>query len=260
MESNHEFCRDVVLALLAGGGRAAAKVLDYGCGGAQVVRALRGAGVEAYGADVFYEGGSHLSALQSDPLFQSGVIRKMEGDRTDFADGMFDIVFNNQVLEHVEDLDRVLTEIDRVLKPGGSVLSLFPDRGVWREGHCGIPFLHRFPKGSRLRIGYAFALRTLGLGYFKDGRTRWDWATNFCDWLDKWTFYRSLGQIHQSFERRFDDLQHIEDEYLVFRLKRTRLAALAGTATLPWTRPTARFVVRRMMGLVFTARKPLAAS
>ena len=36
----------------------------------------------------------------------------------------------------------VLAKISRVLKPGGMVLSLFPDKGVWREGHCGIPFLH----------------------------------------------------------------------------------------------------------------------
>jgi SAM-dependent methyltransferase len=259
MESNHEFCRDAVLALLANGASSSVKVLDYGCGAAQVVRALRAAGVEAYGTDVFYGGGSHLHALRQDQLFQSGVIRQMESDKTDFADEMFDVVFNNQVLEHVEDLDRVLNEMHRVLKPGGAVLSLFPDRGVWREGHCGIPFLHRFPKGSRLRIGYAFALRTLGLGYFKDGRTRWDWATNFCDWLDQWTFYRPLGEIHQSFERLFEDLRHVEDEYLVFRLKRSRLAQLAGPANMSWARPGARFIVRRTMGLVFTARKPLTA-
>ena len=258
MELNHEFCRDAVLALIPSSAIRSAKVLDYGCGGGQVVRALRDAGVDAYGADVFYEGGSSLNALRSDPLFQSGVIRKMESDRTDFEEAMFDIVFNNQVLEHVEDLDRVLAEIHRVLKPGGSVLSLFPDRGVWREGHCGIPFLHRFPKGSRASVAYAFALRSLGLGYFKNGRTRWDWATNFCDWLDKWTFYRSLGEIHQSFGRLFGNLHHIEDDYFAFRLKRTPLAPLAGAMSMAWTRPAARFIVRRNMGLVFTARKPAA--
>jgi len=44
---------------------------------------------------------------------------------------------HQQVLEHATDLDVVVHEIARVLKPGGSCLSLFPDKGVWREGHCG---------------------------------------------------------------------------------------------------------------------------
>jgi len=59
----------------------------------------------------------------------------MDGDRTPFVTGSFDLVINNQVLEHVTDLDVVVHEIARVLKPGGSCLSLFPDKGVWREGH-----------------------------------------------------------------------------------------------------------------------------
>ena len=263
MEPNHEFCRQAVLGLLKSEGAesqrgvgASAKVLDYGCGGAQIVKALRSSGVEAYGADVFYEGGSHLHQLQREELFQSGVVRKMESDQTDFADNTFDIVFNNQVLEHVEDLDRVLIEIHRVLKPGGTVLSLFPDRGVWREGHCGIPFLHRFPKGSRLRVGYALALRCAGLGYFKEGRTRREWARNFCEWLDKWTYYRSLPEIHRGFQRLFTDLRHMEDTYFTFRLQGTSLAPFAAASDTALLRPLARFVVRRNMGLVFTARKP----
>jgi 2-polyprenyl-3-methyl-5-hydroxy-6-metoxy-1,4-benzoquinol methylase len=42
------------------------------------------------------------------------------------------------VLEHVEDFDVVLRAMNRVLKPGGMVLSIFPDRSVWRQGHAGI--------------------------------------------------------------------------------------------------------------------------
>ena len=169
----------------------------------------------------------------------------------------FDVVFSNQVLEHVPDLDKVLSEIHRVLKPGGVILSLFPDRAVWREGHCGIPFLHRFPKGSRLRASYALMMRCMGFGYFKEGRSRREWSRNFCQWLDDWTYYRSLPDIHQGFARHFKDVQHMEDEYLAFRLRRSSLAALAGPSQIAVVRPLARYIVRRNMGLVFTATKPL---
>jgi len=94
-------------------------------------------------------------------------------------------VIDNQVMEHVRDLDGVLGEIQRVLKPGGMVLNLFPDRSVWREGHCGIPFLHRFGKKSRLRVRYAAACRGLGLGYHKGEKSVMGWSEDFCRWLDE---------------------------------------------------------------------------
>src|ERR1019366_9228148 len=116
-----------------------------------------------------------------------------------FADCYFDLVVNNQVLEHVDDLDGVLREIHRVVKPGGQVLSIFPSRDVFREGHIGIPFAHWFPGppgplpdgrgsdsgtepgpegaplgsgwyaylGSRLRFYYTWALRSAGMGTWK---------------------------------------------------------------------------------------------
>jgi len=264
MLPNHEYCRDAVLALVQLPGLDSrspsdrpARVLDYGCGAAQIVKALRAAGVDAYGADVFYDGGSHFRALEHDELFTSGIVRRMESDRTDFDGNTFDVVFSNQVLEHVPDLDQVLGEMHRILKPGGVVLSLFPDRSVWREGHCGIPFLHRFPKRSRLRMSYALMMRSIGFGYFKEGRTRREWSRNFCEWLDNWTYYRSLTDIHQGFSRHFTDVQHMEDEYLAFRLRRSPLASLAQASQTPVVRPLARYIVRRNMGLVFTATKPL---
>lgn len=75
------------------------------------------------------------SAQLSSELFDGGVIRRMDVNRIPFETESFDFMVNNQVMEHVPDLDGVLNEILRVLKPGGTVLSLFPDGGVRREGH-----------------------------------------------------------------------------------------------------------------------------
>jgi len=41
-------------------------------------------------------------------------------------DGVVDLVFSNSVLEHIKEIDKVLSEINRVLKPGGRLVFTVP--------------------------------------------------------------------------------------------------------------------------------------
>jgi ubiquinone/menaquinone biosynthesis C-methylase UbiE len=43
-----------------------------------------------------------------------------------FESQMFDVIYANQVFEHVRFLDRMFEECVRVLKPGGTLITLFP--------------------------------------------------------------------------------------------------------------------------------------
>lgn len=245
--NNYEFCARWVQDQQP---PADARVLDYGCGAGQIVDELRRRGIAAFGCDVFYDGGDYSAQVDAE-RFASGVIRRIDGARIPFDDASFDYVINNQVMEHVEDLDAVLREIARVLKPDGVVLSLFPDRGVWREGHCGIPLLHRFAKGSRLRVHYAVLMRHLGFGYFTGTLSRRQWSEDFCLWLDRWTHYRSLGEIRATYARHLGTLQHREDYWLARRLEGKALPlplALVPSAVQ-------RLIVRKLGGLVFEARR-----
>lgn len=239
--NNYEFCTHWAIGQQ---GRVPMRALDYGCGAGQIVSMLRARGVNASGCDVFYEGGDYSRMVE--PGLLDTVIRRMEPDgMIPFPDSSFDVVVNNQVLEHVEDLDRALSEIARVLKPGGRVLSLFPDRGVWREGHCGIPFVHWFPRRSRLRVYYAALWRAVGFGNFKNGKSVMQWSEDFCDWLDKWTFYRSNAEIDRAFRRWIGVPAGIEANWLACRLgERKALAAL-----IPAT--VRRFMVNKLAGRVF---------
>jgi len=244
--NNYEFCARWALEHCADG---QATVLDYGCGSGQIVQLLRRQGCEGFGCDVFYAGGDASGAV--DPsLMAKGIVRRMEDGAIPFETGFFDLVVNNQVMEHVEDLDRALAEIARVLKPGGKVLSVFPHQEVWREGHSGIPFLHWFPRRSRTRVYYAATLRTLGLGHFKGAKSRWQWSLDFCDWLDRWTHYRTLSQIRSAYERHFTNIGHQEAAWLIARLE----ARGRGLALLP--RPLLALAARKLGGLVVVARKP----
>lgn len=209
---NYEFVAQWVKGRL--GGRSG-RVLDYGCGAGQIVGLMRARGVDAWGCDVFYGGGDYSTQI---PAAVRPFIKRIEGAAIPFAEAEFDIVVSNQVFEHVPDMESVLQEIARVLKPGGFALNLFPDNRGWREGHCGIPFLHWFPKGTKLRVYYAALLRAAGLGYFKEGRTIMGWSRNFCDWLDKWTFYRSHEEILERFSRVIGETKHADEEWLRARL------------------------------------------
>lgn len=56
-------------------------------------------------------------------------------ERLDFPDNTFDIVFSHEVLEHVQDDKKAVSEAIRVLKPGGKFVIFTPNRGWPFEQH-----------------------------------------------------------------------------------------------------------------------------
>ncbi|MEZ0394898.1 MAG: class I SAM-dependent methyltransferase [Anaerolineales bacterium] len=226
------------------------KILDYGCGAAQTVAAGRRQGLEIFGADIFYAGSNDRQVVEKSGLFGT-IVREIRNGRIDFPDGYFDFVFSNQVLEHVEDLEGVLAEIRRVLKPDGRSVHLFPSRDVWREGHCGIPFLHWFSKDSPVRYPYALSLRLLGLGKFKRVDPK-GWTRRMLDFLDEYCVYRNRAAIFAAF-RKYFDFELIEDDYIYYRLGETRLHFLRPLIRWPVIKPIAKEMFRKLGGLVLLA-------
>jgi len=193
------------------------RILDFGCGGGELVAAGREASLPLFGADVFYGGSKARPQAEGRGLLGTAV-REIQDGRVPFPEGHFGLVVNNQVMEHVDDLDQVLGELHRVLAPGGLLLSIFPSRDVFREGHIGIPFSHWFPKGSKLRFCYTWALRSLGLGTWKnEAPTCRQWATDKLLWIDTYTRYRSRAEIFAAYGRYFQS-ETRELDYIRFRL------------------------------------------
>jgi SAM-dependent methyltransferase len=73
----------------------------------------------------------HLSGLDIDPVVRSNEYladaRVLETDRYPFADSHFDACVSNYVLEHVADPGSHLSEISRILRPGGVYLFRTPN-------------------------------------------------------------------------------------------------------------------------------------
>jgi len=72
---------------------------------------------DAFSASIFFTAGSTASRSRS------------------FADASFDGALLNEVLEHVADEERALAEVRRVMKPGGHVVVMSPNRWFPVEGH-----------------------------------------------------------------------------------------------------------------------------
>lgn len=234
------------------------RVLDYGCGAGRLVRAARQQGVDLYGTDVFYGGSATRAEVEASGLLGT-VIREMPDGRIPFASHEFDLVVNNQVMEHVDDLDAVLREIHRVLKPGGTMLSVFPSRDVWREGHIGIPFSHWFAKNSRTRFLWTWALRSVGLGTWKEqAPTSKQWAKDKLQWIDDWTRYRTREEIFDAYGRLFrNELKEVD--YIRFRLLDGSPSGLrrrlADTASWPVLSVLEVALFRKLAFLVIVSRK-----
>ncbi|MGA9276947.1 class I SAM-dependent methyltransferase [Ilumatobacter sp.] len=61
-------------------------------------------------------------------------------DRADIR-GAFDLIFSNNVIEHVDDVTRALTTLNEMLKTGGIMIHHCPNYRVPYEPHFGIPLL-----------------------------------------------------------------------------------------------------------------------
>jgi 2-polyprenyl-6-hydroxyphenyl methylase / 3-demethylubiquinone-9 3-methyltransferase len=103
-------------------GRAAGmRALDVGCGGGFLAEEFARLGFDVVGVDpstVSIEAARRHAAVSSLKIdYRVGA-----GEQLPLQDCMFDVAYCCDVLEHVSDLDRVMSETARVLKPGGLYL------------------------------------------------------------------------------------------------------------------------------------------
>ncbi len=94
-------------------------VLDLGCAGGFMAEALEDRGAQVTGIDPATDAiaAARAHAVGRGITYDVGV-----GEALPYADGSFDVVVCVDVLEHVEDLEQVLREVARVLRPGGLFL------------------------------------------------------------------------------------------------------------------------------------------
>ncbi len=137
-------------------------VLEIGTGTGSLLHELIARGVRAEGVELRQE-----LIDEAHRFFGPLPIQRVAGTALPFADAMFDVVASFDVFEHIPDSDAHLTEVRRVLRPGGSYLIQTPNKWTntvfetirwrsftrFREEHCSLHTLGELNARLR-RLGF----------------------------------------------------------------------------------------------------------
>ena len=140
----------------------AATTLDVGCSAGYVLAAAQSLGLKPTGLAF----SAYAAELARERGFPSAAASLTE---LPFRDASFDIVTAKHTLEHVHTPRKGMSEIARVLKPGGVAMIVVPDADYWH--------LNASPKGSRYfrpeHLGWQhhvyYDVKTLGRGLQESG-------------------------------------------------------------------------------------------
>jgi len=110
------------------------RVLDVGCGDGRFLYRMHQRGWSVAGLDFdlnAIEAAKEKYAKFGFELLQTDLFSAR------FPDNSFDAVTMNHVIEHVPDPVALLTEVRRILKPGGRLVSITPNIQSWGHSHFG---------------------------------------------------------------------------------------------------------------------------
>lgn len=190
------------------------RVLDFGCGDANLVKFINENEYTCYGVDIqldiinlakrrFQESFLNPDLLRAIPIIRDGYTIKNHGFRLPFEDEFFDCVVSFQVFEHISNIEEVIKELYRVVKVDGKVYLEFPSSYTIVEPHLEIPFVH-YLKYSKFRENYIFFFAKLK----KIDEPR-KYAKIQNDYLKTSCFYR----FHNEFDKLFKDGGFAKKDY-----------------------------------------------
>jgi SAM-dependent methyltransferase len=146
------------------------RVLDVGCGDAGVVIAFAEAGARCSGIEPD-ERSLRRGRLRAEEHGVEIDLRQGLAETLPFPDAAFDLVILDNVLEHVQDRDRTLAEIHRVLAPGGLLYLVTPKPfalySLWSDPHYAMAGLVLMPRP--VQVWYFERVRGGGKGNYGVG-------------------------------------------------------------------------------------------
>jgi 2-polyprenyl-3-methyl-5-hydroxy-6-metoxy-1,4-benzoquinol methylase len=189
------------------------RILDVGCGDGLLIRyfvqslsALHpGRKIEVHGMDVHDHGVQPAGYWAHTLGMLSGAVPGVDwqdrlrlisiSDSWPYADGFFDIVVSNQVLEHVGDHRRFFHEHRRVLSRDGVGFHLFPTHHCILEPHLRLPLVHWISDREWRKSAIAMTTR-LGFGKFSGTAQERDaYASTHADYLRDQVNYKTQRQL-----------------------------------------------------------------
>jgi SAM-dependent methyltransferase len=148
------------------------RILDAGCGGGEYVRALARCGADVRGLEL---GDEKLAAARQLRPDIAARIEAGDIEAAPFESGSFDALLANEMLEHVPNDVAALSEMQRLLRPGGQLVLFSPNRLHPFETH-GVFALRSGRRLSHALPGVPWIPLPLGRRYLRY------WARNYWPW------------------------------------------------------------------------------
>jgi SAM-dependent methyltransferase len=138
--------RRLGMILNAAEDRVRGHILENGCGVGMYVEHLAPLGGQIIGLEYDFERAAEAAS-------RSARILNAAGENLPFPDSSFDLILSHEVLEHVLDDRQAMSEMARVLKPGGRAVIFVPNRGYPFETH-GIYWRGQYRFGNIPLVNY----------------------------------------------------------------------------------------------------------
>ena len=159
-------------------------VMDIGCGNGGIAATLAPHFDSTIGMDVeswphwvdFKERHKNLNFIN------------MSAENISIDDASMDVIICNQVYEHVPNPKKLISEIERLLKPGGYCYFAGPNLLFPIEPHVFWPFVHWFPRDFAIRF-----MKRLGSTAILDAYSADYWTLK--RWLHKFVVYNALPYV-----------------------------------------------------------------
>lgn len=122
------------------------RVLDVGCGTGGFCMAAFEEGADVFGIDIDPKAIDICRMQASANDMSPGKFAISTSEELPFENDYFDFIYCNSVLEHVRDVETTISEMLRVVRPGGLLFMKFPDYRSLYEAHYKVGWLPKLPR------------------------------------------------------------------------------------------------------------------
>lgn len=192
-------------------GRRGKRLLEVGCGLGIELGQLGKLGFVVTGIDL----APRAIQIANDYMKRQGVrgeARVEDAEELSFDDETFDAVYSCGVLQHTPNIDRAISEIWRVMKPGGDILIILYHRHSWfyvlqRLSGTNIefesedaPIINTYTRNELRTLFARFRDIKIQCEYYYPKRTP---RRGFLPFLFNWAFVPAMGAVPAPVARRF---------------------------------------------------------
>ncbi len=179
-------------------------ILDYGCGRGRITILLKQLGYNVYGVDASYDTINKSDDICMELGFNHNEIFKVVKENNNyeipFNDGYFDIIITEHLLEHVENIDFLIKDFNRVTNKNSIIFNTLPGKYSLVEPHLKMPFINLNKNLGKLLIPFFVKLKIEPKWSELENTTMKEKIFTYLNYYEKALFFRSFGSYKYSFK------------------------------------------------------------